>query len=220
MTQRRRNKPNLKTTWYRPIANMTLGQAAYGAMRGVNMMRGIVNSEKKRFDFALSFTPSNIGSIQNLSLITAGDDANNRQGNSILAKYMTFQYIIRQAATAIATDIRILIITDTQNQGVDPTLAQILQFTIANTNITSPINIDNTQRFTVLMDHRHSISNTGAKSLTRKYYKSLNFHMRFTGVLSSDYNKNAIYLVLISNEGAGATAPTFEGSSRIVFYDN
>ena len=216
--RRTRRKPNVKAVTYKPLSAMTVAQAAYGAYQGYNVLKGIINSELKRYDVAGQLNPSNAGSIFILNDIAAGDDVNNRTGNSILAKYLTFNYTVSALAAATTTNLRILIVVDTENIGANPTISQILQNTLITGSLTAPINSDNTARFTVLMDRHHSFTNTGQLTIQRKNYKKLDFHIRFTGTLSSNFQKNSIYVLAVSDQTTNT--PTLDYNSRIAYYDN
>ena len=118
--RRFKRRPNVGQLGFRNIGNMTLSQAAYGAMRGVNMMKGIINSEKKRYDLTHSFNISTTPAFTLLSGIAAGDDVANRQGNSILAKYLTFDYYISMNGSATRSTCRVLVFADAENTGTTP----------------------------------------------------------------------------------------------------
>lgn len=215
--KRFKRRPNVGQMVTRGIGNMTLSQAAYGAMKGVGMLRGIINSELKRFDVAVSGTAmSTTAAFIQLANIAEGSDVADRTGNSILAKYLTFKYYVTINPSAGGSEARILCFVDTQNQGTNPVVADII--TGAGNAITSPINADNTQRFTTLFDDRISLSINGNRTTARKHYIPLNFHIRYQGSAGSTFNKNMIYLMVVSNEATNT--PTLIGDARLAYYDN
>lgn len=211
-----KKRPNLSQLTFRNP--QTIAQAAYGAYKGYNMLKGIINSELKRFDTNTATTLVNTGVITCINQIAAGDDVNNRQGNSILGKYLTWNYQLVMDAAAVHSNIRCMIIADTENIGVAPSLSDILQVATANNNITSPINVDTTDRYTVLYDRLHALSATGQQSVVRKVYRGLNFHLKYTNTGSSGFQKNSLFLVMIADNATNPPSITY--STRLAYYDN
>lgn len=212
--RRYKKKPNVGQIGFRNLGNVTLKQAAYGAMKGLNFVRGIINSEKKRYDLTHVFNVSTTPSFVLLSGIAEGDDVANRVGNSILAKYLTFDYYLTMNGSAQRSTVRVLVFADAQNNGATPSISDLL----IGANLTSPINPDFTQRFTVLFDDHVDLSANGDGIKTLKHYIPLNFHIRYTASGSTAVTKNNIYMMVVSNEATNT--PAFTGDSRLVYYDN
>lgn len=217
--RRQRRKPNVNQLRYPNISGMTLGQTARYAAKGIGMLKGIINSELKRYDlFVGSNTIDDTGIVIPLATIAAGDDAMQRDGNSILAKYLTFNFYVIGNSGAASTLTRVLIFADSQSVGGTPGTNVLLQQSSAPGNLVSPINVDATQRFTVLKDFTVTLSNTGTNVAKRKIYKKLDFHIRYIGTSDTNYNKNAIFVYIVNNLSSGL--PVYEFTSRIAFYDN
>lgn len=215
-TRRTRRKPNVNQITFRNASSVA--QAAYGAYKGFNILKGIINSEIKRFDSNNSVGMTSTPTIVNLNQIAAGDDANQRNGNSILAKYVILNYnVLMNVATATAA-CRVMIVVDTENTGTDPTAAQILQNSAATYNVSSPINIDNTARFTILADQKFTLSNTGNQSVIRKVYRKLNFHIKFTTTATTGFQKNSVYIMFMST--SATNEPIITWQTRVAYYDN
>lgn len=217
--RRYKRKPNVRQIGYRNIGNMTLRQAAFSAMKGVNTMRGIINSEKKRYDIISTANITGNPSIGVLNNIPGGDDAMQRNGNSILCKYLRFQYRLQMNPEVNSVTTRIIVFVDTQANGVLPLPEVLLQVATTPGFIVSPLNLDYTQRFTVLFDDKIDLSNTGNQVATREHYVPLNFHTRFTSTDDTSWNKNSIFVMAMSTWGSTG-APQLTYSSRLVFYDN
>lgn len=213
-SRRLKRRPNIQSFIPRNIGNMSLRQAAYGAMKGVNMIRGLVNSELKRFDFQLNTTISSTPAFTSLAQIAESDDVNGRTGNSILAKYLACDYNISINSSATQTSVRVLCFVDTQFTGTAPTIADIT----AGNNITGFINADNTQRFTILFDDHIDLSVNGERLRTVKHYIPLNFHIRYTAASGSTINKNNIFLMTVSTEATNV--PSMISDNRLAYYDN
>lgn len=209
-----KRRPNITSFIPRNIGRMSLSQAAYGAMKGVNLIRGLVNSELKRFDFQLNTTISSTAAFTSLVQIAEGDDVNGRNGNSILAKYLSTDYNISINSAATQTSVRVLCFVDTQFTGTAPTLADIT----AGNATTGFINADNTQRFTILFDDHIDLSVNGQRLRTVKHYIPLNFHIRYQASTGSSINKNNIFLMTVSTESTNV--PSMISDNRLAYYDN
>ena len=118
-------------------------------MKGLKFLKSIVNAEKKFHQATSSPTSSSTGSITQVSAIAQGDTASTRDGNSILAKYMTFRSRIVKHASATNTSVRIIIFVDLLNTGTTPTFADLLS---DPSSIISNKLIGSSSRFWILKD--------------------------------------------------------------------
>lgn len=211
-----RRMPNIQQTLSRNIRNMTIPQAAMYAAKGYSLLKGIVNAEKKRFDTNGSPAISSTAAAYHVDLIAQGDDVFNRDGNSILCKYLTLNYTVNMNASATASRVRIVCLVDTQYPGSDPTYTNVF----LGNPLTSPLSADLTPRFTILFDDHIDLSINGTRVRTIKHYKPLNFHIKYTGTTGAvgSVSKNSIYFYAVSNEATNTV--TFEYDARLVFYDN
>jgi hypothetical protein len=217
-TRRPKSRPNIVQTKFPSVMGMSVPQMAkYGAL-GYNILKGLINSELKRFDLTTTNAPTSSGNIVPLSDVAQGDDAENRDGNKLMAKYLRFQWFATINGSATATLVRCIIFVDTENQGVTPTITLLLQSPTSPGNLTSPINTDQTQRFTILHDQRLSLNTGGVGIAERNVYKNLNFHINYTDGTATSRNKNSIWVAFISNESTNT--PSIGYSSRLAFYDN
>lgn len=212
---RRKKLPNVKQISFFTPRNINAGLRY--AVKGVNLMKGIINSEIKKSDISMNpLQPSTTAIFTLLSEINQGDDYNNRQGNSVLDKYLTLRWGLSLNAAATFTQVRMIIFIDGDNDMETPTEAQLLT---TPTNLMSSINPDYSARFTILYDQVHNLSNSGEKVISDKFYKVLNFHSKFvTGTGATGFGRNSIWLYLKSTEATNT--PVFTGYSRIAFYDN
>lgn len=213
--RRARKRPNIIQQRRPNLGNMSVAQLAAYAAKGVSMMKGIINSELKRYDAVFNLNPGQVASVNVLTATAQGDDADNRDGNSILGKYLSFRMDGVMNTNATETVIRIMVFVDTQNQGALPSASEVLQ---SPSNTLSPLNIDNTQRFTILLDKYILLSDNGDRVIVRKFYVPLNFHLRYTGSAASTYNKNNIFMLTQSDEATNT--PVVNIYSRLAFYDN
>lgn len=217
-----KRKPNIKTvTPMGALSNLTVGQMASTALKGVNLLKSIINSELKRFDVNSNSQISDNGSVILLNNMAAGTDASERTGNTILAKYLTLSLMAEGDPTVDYTNLRALIVVDTMNQTSFPTLSSVLQSGTSQNNLVSPINMDNTDRYTVLYDKHWNFAPGFTQTKIIKMYKKLDFHISFNGTAIGTYEKNSIFLILVSNHStASGTGPLVHWHSRLAYYDN
>lgn len=216
--RRPKSRPNIQQVKFPTVAGMSVPQMArYGAV-GYNILKGLINSELKRFDVGNTVIPTTTPVVVSLCDIPQGDDVGDRDGNKLLAKYIKFEANIAMDNTQTTTFVRMIIFVDTENQGVIPVASDVLESTAASVALVSPINKDNTQRFTVLADRCFSFSNTGQQSVHTEVFRNLNFHISYTTTLSTSRNKNSIWLMYLSDQGT--ETPVMIYQSRLAFYDN
>lgn len=210
---RRRSKARIP--WYnRKYSPSELASKAYN---GVKYLKGLINVEKHYVD--VSNGAQNVdttGFVTLLSAIAQGDDVNNRNGNSILAKTLYWRSIVLRDASNVnpCNFVRIMIIKDLENTGTAPTIADIL----ASATVYSPLNVDHTSRYQVLADRVIPLPLNGAEGNQLKLFIPINDHLKFTGSASTDVYKNAIYVMGLSD--VGLNPPVMGYNSRIGFYDN
>lgn len=194
---------------YKSYRNM-----AYTAFKGVKFLKGLVNVENHLYTKQINHTPSVTLGVTVLNDIPQGLDTDERSGNSILPKYFSGRAFCVQNPTAASTIVRITIIQDLHNQGVAPTDSEIFQ----NADVNSPLNVDNTDRFWILYDRTITLSQNGQTVKTLKWFKRLNFHMKYYGPVNTDYDQNACFILTRSNEATNT--PVVDITNRLSFYDN
>lgn len=188
---------------------------ALKAFRGVKALRGIINSEKKKHDAGVSETPSTSGAVTSLASIAQGDTLVQRNGNSILAKYLGIRYTVNMNASATNTILRTILVKDLQQvSDTAPTLGDVLQ----DVTVNSFLDYKFPGRFSVLMDKTIQLSANGRNGHMEKINIPLNTHIKYNGTASTDIQKNGLYLMFVSNESANV--PTISGASRLHYYDN
>lgn len=199
-----------------------VGSATYlakRALQGVKYIKSMINCEKKYRDTTFTGSVDWNGSILCLSLCGAGDDVNNRQGNSILCRSLYDRMDIQANANAVNTYFRIIIFQDKENTGTDPTPADVLQTVGSNLAPTSPLNVDHISRYSILCDK--SMVMDAQQGITKMFSKYINMqtHLKFTGINATDIYKGALYMLLISNQNT-TNLPAYQLSNRMGFYDN
>lgn len=148
-----------------------------------------------------------------------------RIGNSILAKelYIKGHHYFLASTTVHTTQTRITVICwkpDIQDN--PPTAAKLFE---APANINSAINKDYSDQYVVLYDKLFT-NNAAISAATIqdaklfKFYKKLDWHMRFDDATTGDATCNHVYLVLRSNAGTSANQSTMAFYARLNYTDN
>lgn len=192
------------------------GGLAYRAYQGVRRIQKLINVEKKFFDVHNDTSPSSAGTVISLSNIAQGNDYNNRDGNSILCQSLFFQARVTMNNSASSSFVRIILLVDNDQRGVDPTVAELLETGV----VESPLTHDVGRRFNILMDKVVNISGTGDQNKFVKRYINYNQHIKYkdtAGADASAYEGN-LFLFMISNEGTNV--PLVNWHSRLRFTDN
>lgn len=203
--------PKSKTSWV-----TSAWRTAQKAYRGVNFIRSLINVEKFKADVSLAATLSNTAQVTSLNPIANGDGEGARTGNSILAKYLSVNFIVNRnsVSTTSADSFRVVIVRD--NEQVADTAPAYTDVFSAN-SIVAPLNVLNVGRFTLLLDKRFYVSYNKAQASFQQVIP-LNFHLRFNGTASTDIEKNGLWLMILDD--ASANHPSMAGNSRIAYYDN
>jgi len=191
------------------------------ALKGVNAIREIINSEKMYFDTtetakALSYS----GAVVNLSAIAEGDDNGGRTGRSILAKSLHLRYNVFGNTLNSVNAVRIILFFDSMSLGTIPAGSDILQSTGTSACIISPLLLTNavSGRFKVVYDKVHTFTTTGQMSQQVHKYFKFHRHIKYTGTTATDEGKNQLYLAMFSD--VNANDPSITYYARLGYYDN
>lgn len=193
----------------------TVAQRALAIATG---LKGLINSEKKYHDKTTTALVSFSGTVEGLSHIAQGDDVGNRDGNSILARSLWVQLDVKGNTAQTSTVTRVVIFIDTENTGTTPTASDLLQVTGSQASVDSPLNVDHTSRYVILLDKKFTNSLNGQMRLTFKKYIKLYKHIKYTGSSATDTYKNNIYILYISD--VNTDDPQITYYSRLGFMDN
>lgn len=201
-----------------------LGWAARNSSKALGMAKwvaSVINPELKSFDVTLPTTITTSWTITSLTNIAEGDDDTNRTGRSIKCASYNFRYSLVMPSTAtIAAQVRVVVLRDNWQQGVDPTALQVYE---ANTpNTLRQVQVQQ-GRFSILLD-RTAILNpsTGGNSgmqviANRKYTR----HIRYIDTAGADASAGSgnLYMFTICDQ-TGTAAPVCAGNFRLRYYDN
>lgn len=213
----RRRKVFKKKPWYRKKYNAI--QLAYKAWRGVRRIRGLVNSEMLHVDKTYSSnTISGTGYVYNLTGIAQGDGINQRTGNSILVRNLTYRlkFEINSSVTADTT-ILFALVWDTQQVGdTSPAITDIFASATPETLLAT----GTLGRFKIIL-RKHILltpASGGKPAIVMHNNLNLYKHTRYNGVNDTDIQRNGLYLVMVSSESTNL--PTITGTVRLGYHDN
>lgn len=191
-----------------------------------------INTEMKYVDNTASVTAHTPGTSDQLIYLTPalinGTQDNQRVGNSILAKDIQLRMALNATSSAgppVVQGIhcRATLICWKENAKVNaPSIAKI--FEVPN-NLYSAMNKDYTDQFVVLKDKFFALNQSGAQVggygfTTMKWFKNLNWHMRYDGTTGNDNTQNHLYLILRSSATGAGTGLNCTWYSRLNFTDN
>jgi len=170
------------------------------------------------------------------SAINAGDEYNERNGRSILAKHFEFQGYIKlidtgstPLALGYTRQARMMIIVDTglpnndqpSSNSVNLQLQDILQYwATPEDTIASPQDYDNQSRYHKLLDRMFTFTVGDSLVHEFKHYIPLDFHITYTGTSSVDLNQNNIYLFCFTDSDDAESDIILTYASRMSYYDN
>jgi len=182
------------------------------------------DKEAKVVDIAAAaYACDTTGSVTLLNGVAQGDDSTNRDGRITYAKSIKLEGYVGHAVPASGVQMlaAVYLIWDKQGNGAAPAITDIFNLSSS----TSPLNLNNRDRFTVLR-HQAFALNTAINSINHRMsiYVNLNkpeFKTVYggTGATVASINTGALYLVTLGDIAAGGTGGTCITSSRFRFID-
>lgn len=240
--QARRRAPARKRTRYSPAKKMVTGHGptlleklASGVGTAAKVAMAVapaiaaINTEAKYFDQAAAVVFNTPGTNDSLTCLTGaiaqGLTDVTRIGNSLLAKDIQVKMAFNFAATTTVVGLhcRWMVFVWKENvQSNTPTVAKIFE---NPSNLYSTLNKDYTDQFVVLKDKFFCMNANmiPATTLTQgfsstKFYKKLNWHMRFLDGTNNGWTQNHIYILFRGSGTSVSGACTFV--SRLNYTDN
>lgn len=211
-----RKRRGRRPGWFNHFAyGVSALSLAKTAVREIWKLKGLINSEKKKFDRTEGAkTPDNTGIVDNLVGIAQGDGDQDRNGNSIYVRSVNIKGNIKINAAASNTFIRVSVVQDTQ-QIADTVPAWTDIYESADVN--AHLNNLTVGRFKVLKDRTFRLDADDPGKMF-EINLPMRHHVRYNGSATSDIQKGAIYLCMVSNEPANT--PTLSYQSRVSYHDN
>lgn len=184
--------------------------------------------EKKVVDTAqATYACDTTGSVTFVNGATGGSAFTERIGRRYTNVAVQVRGLLRKEDDTSGPNLcRILLVYDSQPNGVIATIAQI--FNAATS--TSMLNLDNRERFRVIADRQYTVGEvnttatqtfaTAPGSHSVNIYRRINLETTCDGTTNGigDVNTGAIYLVTLGNNAAGAGA-SFIANVRVRFID-
>lgn len=212
----KRGRRKTSKPWYKRKYNAL--QLAQKAASGVMYLKGLVNAEKKFHDVSVNAAVSWNGSINHITAIAGGSGENQRNGNSIFARYVSLRGVVNSDPAAAVSTVRMLVIIDKDSDSGTPTFNEILGGAGTIFAPFANINDDNRRRFKVLTTKLMTFSNAGQQSIPFKAYIPLKHHVRWNSSTSTDIDKGHVYVVFVST--VATNTPSMVLQSRVAYYDN
>lgn len=217
MTKRR---PKTGRKYKRSKGN--LAQKAYRLAKNLNKGR-----EMHKLDVVANSLFAGNDTVAQLLTATAEDvTSQGRVGLKIYGRSLRFHYEVvwGALATQVQHVCRIIIVQDKQQNGIRPTIAQLLEGPASNTYATIALRQNTTEgkRFKFLYDavHRPPRQVIGdTYSTGRKVTLPIKANIYYTASSGAEASlaKNNVYLFLISDLNSGTDAPTVRWTSRFYF---
>lgn len=163
------------------------------------------------------------GVVYPLNAIAQGDDAFTRTGNQIQVTAVYHTLIAKNKHTSDAGTMTMMLIQDKQvvSDSV-PAVTDILHDVGDSSAPMSPLNHSNAGRYSVLWRRSFNVGdqNSGLDHYVTRNWKRTRLNVRYNGTASSDYQKNSLYLLVITDrDSAAAEKFTIRGFTRVYFTD-
>jgi len=178
-------------------------------------------AELKAIDSAVSAAVDTTGVRILLNGAEPGPALNQRIGRHIHMNYIDMRFFLAATATTgIDQFVRYLVVLDKQPNGAALAITDVLD----SVNPFSLPNLANSERF-IILDDRSRLVNASAEpgsqwgvSKRLQIGKDVTYNSGSAGTIA-DISTNSLYLILLGNVAAGATAATGYGNVRLRFDD-
>jgi len=195
------------------------------ATRGFYGNVGVKTDELKTIDLNFGYNPqANSGTNINLiNGVAQGTDYNARVGRKLVMKslFIRFQKEFSTTAPTKPVNIRVIVVLDKQTNGVLFSNANLLQFVAsAGQSLTSPINLDNRDRFVIIKDKTLSLNGTAQATCFFKAFKRLDHEVIYggTGATVGNITSGSLNIVTITDYSPIDMIVNF--NTRVRFSDN
>lgn len=188
-------------------------------VRMLRTLRRQVQGEVRKASFASTVTPASSANpvIEPLSQIAQGDDISQREGLAIKTKYHLLRYNVVHNNNVQSLLSRVIVFYDTrQVPATVPTPAEVV---LVPNNVRTPLNPSYSGRFKVIHDQMYWTNSLAYTMRDCKNYYNLQIPIRFTGSGPTTLCLNGLYIMYLSEGGAGDTA-SLTYMSTLGFYDN
>lgn len=198
--------------------------AATKALSMAKYLHGIINSELKSVQhvYGVQYISWN-GSIYHMSDVVQGDQHNQRNGMSILGKYLTINGTMKLQGSTQTNVITLYVVLDVQRvYGSTPGVSDFLDSTGGYQVTNSMIQVNSRGRFKILKKMRFVLNNNGREQKCFQInIKNINKHIKW-GYASTNELQNHVYFIAVSDHDATDTGniPRLDFNARFKYYDN
>ncbi len=221
MSSRRRSR-RPRRTFRRRRGGQSTRAIAVKALRATDQE---LKFEDNTFDSLDVDDASTTGSIVLLNGIAAGTANFNRIGKRLSMRSLWIQLVVERGLTSTAnTDyVRLMIVLDKQANQAAPIVTEILQLDTPVAPVVdmwAPLNLNNTNRFSVLWETRVALYNNFIQGRIVRKYLRLSQTVVFdnSGALVADISTNTLWLVAIGSAlSGGGQQPQLNGKIRLRF---
>lgn len=212
-----RRRKRSRFSRYAGTAGRALATAG-SALALAKSVKALLNVEYKIFHVELPDVEiTSAGASIKMTGVAEGDDDSDRNGRSLRAKKfnMSWRMVINSGGDDVQF-CRIVVVQDMHQEGVLPTWLDVFQSNDVNTFR----NIDNTDRFKILMDKK-VVMHENRPGLFRKANIKLDTKVEYIGTDGGQASQGAgnIYFMHIS-EQIGANYPLIDLHTRFRYIDN
>lgn len=218
------------------IRDVKLGTVADYGVKAWNLAKHLatlINVEEKVWDVdgSSGTTLTTTTTVVNLSNIAQGADYLNRSGDSILAQEMEFRAKLTGNAVVSGHNVRIIIVSDKLQRGVDPVLGDVLQG--GTSPFVQPYLEPQEGRFEILYDELVQIVHTvglAAAGTSTDYVmarlalpvlkRKWNKHIKYQGTTGADASNWVNGLFLFAFSADATNGPSLQYTFRLRFTDN
>lgn len=209
-------------------------RSSYGSY--VNMARkaftmakyvaGLINVEKKFCDTDLGANLNNAAwTVKPVNYVGQGDDENQRQGRSILAKNLNIRMRFNLAsATDSFLHFRVCIFRDKACAGTLPSMGDLFNTITGDSAVISLRNMltGAAQRYDVLYDKILTLDTSKSHDVVFNKYFKLNSHIHYIGTSNgtADLGNGSLFVAMISEGATGVSRVNTLGTARLRFIDN
>lgn len=186
------------------------------AVRGVQYLKGLVNSELYKFDAGA--TASAVVTTPVVAHVTGlgnGDGEGQRTGNSVLAKSLNVRGTMTVDTAGATTNARFCVIRDKQQIG-DSFPGWTDVFEAANPY--AFLKKETVGRFEILYNKQVVLVPAGDASWNFAISIPMQSHIRYNGTGGGDIQKNGLYVMYCSDRST--LNPTLNYATRLQYHDN
>jgi len=228
----KKRKVSTKTSDPRKVRKAKSGMKA-GPVPAPTLMRtggnfaqlGMAGAAKEKKYLDTQGSASSVDTVASLVLLNGcvpGSDAINRIGRRIHIKSLYLRAVLSAGATPTNARCRIMIVYDKQSNGAVAVATGANG--VLNTNtVTAANNLNSRGRYVTLLDWMPVVDVSGMQLLPKVVYLRKNIDTVYnagTAGTIADISTGSIYLLLLSNLAAGATAPVLDYTCRLRFEDD